>query len=159
MLLGNDNLVLRYYKKSVENRNSCMCSLDLSNVGYSLLPGQNLYLISYRNTVAANQFLKYDIRVLDVTDRGIKFSDMWNEVYFYEWEKMILNCYDQWQLGHLYISPCSILFEKMNIKKLLSGQVDFDVGIWYKHGGHRVFSKYEKNLKNFVLLGQQELVV
>lgn len=161
MIISNKFFRIAYYVKPTNNKAGFIKYLDLSDVGYSLLPGQNIYSITYRDTIAMNQYLKYDIQVLDVNHIGIRFLHRYDGDCFYEWEKQIVNCYGDIDSGVVCIAPCGILFEQLNFKDLISeisDKIDIESqGIWYKHGGLRAYSKYQKNLCNFSVLGQQKI--
>ena len=114
-------------------------------IGYNLEAGQQINSITYN--VDVNKFLKYGCTIKKISQEGICFVS-WldeNKEIFYPWEN---------ENSQLVIRPCEFLYEKYPIKKLVRGEIR-DNQVWYKHGGFRSCSKYENNLSNFIVLGQQ----
>lgn len=129
--------------------------IEKEQIGYEFLVGQAVYSVSYGG-MAGNRFLKYFCNILDIDDKGVTFIDSNNNEIFYQWELNYKNHLNEIDKMDLVIRPCEHLFEKYPIKLLIKDVGDRD--IWYKHGGWNTSSGYEKNLKNFKILGQQELI-
>lgn len=154
MIITGINLDLFYRNK----KKACFekyKEIEKEQIGYELKVGQAVHNISYVG-MASNRFLKYFCKILDIDDKGILFADQQNREIFYQWELNYKNYLNKIDKMDLVIRPCDYLFEKYPIKALMKDLEDKD--IWYKHGGWNTFSAYEKNLKNFKILGQQELI-
>ena len=137
--------------------------------GYNLEPGQEVYMVGYN--------LERSATYEDQKD-GVKISD-WIEKGWHT-DKMAIfqdetgDAFLPWKYKEedLYIEPCESLFESYKVKDLIDGTAPRSrpketglkiipdprgEGWWYQHGGWRTISKYEKNIKNFVRLGQTTL--
>lgn len=152
MIIKSKNLRLKYRDR--ENR--ITTSIKDDSLVFNLQEGQEIYCITYGGN-AINEYLKYDVKIKKISKEGILLED-WEGEEFYPWERKYKNFMGEVEVVHLLIEPCGELYEKPNdIKKLLDGEVEHDKGIWYRHGGFRISSKYEKNLKDFKILGQQSM--
>lgn len=154
MVITGINLDLFYRNK----KKACFekyKEIEKEQIGYELEVGQAVHNISYVG-MAGNKFLRYFCNIIEIHDKGILFTDWHNEEIFYQWEHNYKNHLNKVDKMDLVIRPCEYPFEKYTIKSLIKDVENSD--IWYKHGGWNTFSAYEKNLKNFKILGQQELI-
>lgn len=156
MIITGNNLDLFYRNKK---RGYFDKYKDIINgkIGYELEIGQDIYSITYLG-MSSNKLLKYFCKIIDIDDKGILFADWHGTEIFYQWELNYKNYLGKIDKMKLIIRPCDNLFEKYPIKKLIKHD-ELNNKIWYKHGGYRIVSSYEKNLANFKILGQQELIV
>ena len=147
-IITGENLSLRFY----DHKDGSFANIKARKLVYNLQPGQEIYNITYSGS-AVNKFLKYNIKILDVTEEGVSFRD-WDEE-FYPWEMDHTNWCGETGKVHIVIEPCEALYQKPeSIKTLINGEIQHEKKIWYRHGGWRGWSKYEKNLENFILLEQ-----
>ena len=143
--------------------------------GYNLEPGQEVYMVGYYTN--GHQYC-YHVTIKEVSKDGVKISD-WMEKGWHTDTMAIFqdetgDAFLPWKYKgeDLYIEPCESLFEPYKVKDLIDGtaprsrprEMEFKIipdprgeGWWYPHGGWRTISKYEKNIKNFVRLGQTTL--
>lgn len=165
MLISGDRLRLYYWDRSGKGypRLCNLKEIEKEEYGYNLIPEQKVHAIRYEGT---NWELYFDVVVKDINNNGILIETKGREV-FCLWEKEFPK-YDKNIICKLYVEPCEILYEENKLQDILSGNIttetvrksgdDIQKGIWYKHGGWRKRSSYEKNLKNFVKLGQMTFV-
>lgn len=166
MIITEFNLDLFYHNK----KKACFDKykeIQRGQIGYELEVGQSIYCLTYSG-MSSNRFIKYFCNILDIDGKGILFTDWDGVEVFYQWDFNCKNYLGKIEKMKLIIRPCDYLFEKYPIKKLIKGEIEDYVysgfndewhsKIWYKHGGWKKISKYESNLKNFRILGQQELV-
>lgn len=153
MEIGIKNLKLKFY----DHKNHWHLEIKEKLLAYNLEIGQEIYRIRYSDS-AANYYLKHYVKILEIDEKGIKFKNWHGEEFFYTWERDYTNIFGEIERVHIVIEPCETLYEEpADIEKLICGEIQHEEGIWYKHGGWRTGSKYEKNLKNFILTGQQKM--
>ena len=143
--------------------------------GYNLEPGQEVYMVGY---YLRGHVYCYHVTIKEVSKDGVTISDWmekgWHTDGMQQFYTETGDAFLPWVVEGepLYIEPCESLFEPYKVKDLIDGtaprsrpkETGFKIipdprgeGWWYQHGGWRTISKYEKNIKNFVRLGQTTL--
>lgn len=182
MIIKGKNLRLYYWnypKNGGMPGTANIKEIEEEEVGYMLEPGQMVSAIRYEGT---NIEAYHYAEIKEVNTEGITINGMLlkkDEIIFLPWKKEFER--KRWENGvfsgiekimcDLYIEPCDILFEKNKMKDIFSrnipkhnlktnGEVDENggEGIWYRHGGSRINSIFERNLFKFIKMGQQELI-
>ena len=179
MVIEYPNVIFRWHnsKKGICGIEDYITDIYKRKYGYNLEAGQEVYYICYegekyiqlchhakieevtREGVTVSDWMEKDYR----TDQVAKYNLRHDDLAFFPWKREGLD---------LMIEPCGSLFEDYSAKELLEGTAPKShdklfngkiikdpngEGLFYQHGGWRQGSKYEKNLKNIVKLGQMEL--
>lgn len=170
MFIKGKNLRLCYWSETRTGSGPAnLIEIEKEEYGYELNLGQEVYAVRYENT---NRECYFHCKVLEVNDDGIlilPYVPKEIEV-FVPWVKEFNMINGSIEKCNLYIEPCERLFEKNKLIDILAGDIEDETikdnkiveklgrGIWHEHGGWRISSSFEKNLKYFAKDGQQELL-
>ena len=184
MIISGEHLKLHYWMTTRSGSGFANYpEVEKGKYGYRLEPGQTISEIRY---AGSNQVCAFNCIVEDVDDKylTVKAHDYYKFVMdgrrmismSKEDETVIMPWVDDLYNGgelikcKMQIMPCNTVYQYWPIEDLLTGNVpdqDYEAngkvkekgrGIWHQHGGWRTISKYEGNLKNFVLMGQQSIL-
>jgi len=162
MIISKNRLRLYYWNRDTRGfPGPCnLPEIEKGEYGYILEPGQKLNVLRYEGS---NREMYIHPVVEKVDEEGIYLlKHFFGGKTFVPWKKELPNHKNELELYELFIEPCEILFEKNKMKDILSGTIRREsregTGIWYQHGGWRIKSVFECNLKNFVKLGQQSFI-
>lgn len=181
MIVCGKNLALLYfYDYALRN----LPEIEKEQYGYDLQPGQILVALRYHGS---NMEVHFHVVVHYADDTGVYISDSMmhditirqieklhperikedsgKTIIFVPWEAKLLSAGKLVDCD-LYIEPCDTLYEKNKLEDILAGKIQTEgkmgdvvvKGIWHKHGGWRDGSRYGENLRNFIKMGQQQII-
>jgi len=144
LIITHKNLKVLYWDKVVQTYKH----LENKSLGYNLVIGQRLQAIRYDNS---NKILDFDVIVRKIDDEGIVISKN-EKLSLFPWTMSIKNWKGEPELNTLEIEPICHLKELIDI---CNAELS-DEQIYNTTSGYSI---YHENIKNFIRLGQLELVV
>lgn len=158
-----------YYRARVRSDSYLCCFKEIESreYVYRLTPGQKLRTIRFHGS---NMEMYVSPIIVKIFSDGLLINHLLqtdNQVpVFVPYQKVLAaGGVEEWR--DMYIEPCDELFEKNDLSRVLTGDVETESslqngalnklcgsGIWYHNGGRSEYSYLAENLKNFVKLGQ-----
>ena len=160
MLIDNKNFRLYYWDTT--GKNIGFAPINTSKYAYKLEPNQKLRVIRFDGS---NAEMYVHPTVLEVSNDGILITHLLSkQPTFVPWVKSLPNA-GIFENRDMFIVPCEYLYEKNKMEDILTGNIEtfkilndkvIECGIWHNNS-KRCNSSFEKNLENFVPIGQISL--